>query len=175
MKILRLLLAVFGLASGVLLSAADTPAKAPLVDVVYVSPEKFTDVKDSYSNYSDKIRDEYLDLLRKHIESSAKNYIPTGQHLALRVTDVDMAGDFEPWRGPNLMDVRIIKDIYPPRIKLEFTLTDAEGKILKQGQRDLTDISFLFGINAYFPEDEMRYEKPLIDAWYDKEFGRLKN
>jgi hypothetical protein len=175
MKILRLLFAVIGLASGTLLRAADTPAKASLVDVVYVSPEKFTDVRDSYNDDNEKIRDEYLDLLRSHIESHAKYYIPAGQHLALRITDVDMAGDFEPARGPNFSDIRIIKDIYPPRIKLEFTLTGADGKVLKQGARDIVDTEFLFGINAYFPDDQMRYEKALIDTWLNRELGRLKN
>ncbi len=175
MKILRLLLAVFGLASGALLRAADTPAKASLADVVYVSPEKFTDVRDSYNSDNEKIRNEYLDLLRSHIESYARYYIPAGQHLALRITDVDMAGDFEPARGPNFSDIRIIKDIYPPRIKLEFTLTGADGKILKQGTRDVVDTEFLFGINSYFPDDPVRYEKALIDTWLNREFGRLKN
>jgi hypothetical protein len=174
MKILRLLLAVLGLASGGALRAADTPAKASLVDVIYINPEKFTDVKDSYFG-NDKVRDEYLDQLKQHIVSHAKYYIPAGQHLALRITDVDMAGDFEPARGPNFMDIRIIKDIYPPRIKLEFTLTDASGKVLKEGQRKLTDLEFLLGINSYFPDDDLRYEKPLIDTWFGEEFGRVKN
>src|SRR5580704_11045367 len=169
MKTLRLLFAVFGLASGGALRAADT-TPAPRVDVVYVDPEKFTDVTDSF-NSPDKGRDEHLSDLKEHIEKRANKYIPAGQHLALRITDVKMAGNFEPWRGPRFDDIRIIKDIYPPRINLEFKLTDANGKILKEGKRHLTDINFLSTINMYFPDDTLRYEKQLLDDWFRNEMG----
>ncbi len=164
MKTLRLLFVVLGLASCGALRAADAKP-APRVDVVYVNPEKVTDVKDSaYS--TDKGRDEYLSNLKEHIESKVDKYIPAGQHLALRITDVDMAGDFEPQRGPRFDDVRIIKDIYPPRVNLEFKLTDANGKVLKEGERKISDINFMATINNYFPDDTLRYEKQLLDDWF---------
>ncbi len=174
MKILRFLPLVSLLAAGAALRAADTPtASTSLVDVIYVHPENFTDVKDtSYGN--DRVRDEYLAELKQHIESEAKHYIPAGDHLTLRITDVKMAGDFEPWRGPNFIDVRIVKSIYPPRINLEFSLTDTGGKVLKQGQEHVTNLSFLDEINIYFPDDPLRYEKALIDYWFRHEFSRLK-
>lgn len=175
MKTLRYLPAIFALAACAGLRAADMPAAkpAPPVDVTYVQPEKFTDVKDSYFA-NDKVRDEYLGELKQHIESKAKDYLPTGWHLAVRVKDVDMAGDFEPWRGPQYDDIRIVKDIYPPRIKLEFTLTNAAGKVVKQGERNLTNLSFLEEINIYFPDDHLRYEKALLDSWLRQDFGGLK-
>jgi hypothetical protein len=172
MKTFRFLLAILGLASGVGLRADDTKP-APRVDVVYVNPEKFTDVKDNYY-FRDEGRDEYLGDLKEHIEKRANKYIPEGQHLALRITDVDMAGDFEPQRGPRFEDVRIIKDIYPPRINLEFKLTDANGKVLKEGVRKISDINFLSEINDYFPDDTLRYEKKLLDDWFYNEFGEAK-
>jgi hypothetical protein len=172
MKTTHLLLAVLGLASCVAVRADDTKP-ASRVDVVYVNPEKFTDVKDNYY-FTDEGRDEYLSTLKQHIETHANKYIPAGQHLALRVTDVKMAGDFEPWRGPNAENVRIIKDIYPPRINLEFKLTDANGKVVKEGVRKLTDMNFLSEINDYFPDDTLRYEKKLLDDWFYNEFGEVK-
>jgi hypothetical protein len=172
MKTLHLMLAVLGLAPCVALRATDaTPA--PRVDVVYINPEKFTDVRDAFHG-TDKGRDEYLSILKEHIETQANNHIPAGQHLALRITDVKMAGDFEGWRGPKFDDVRIIKDIYPPRINLGFKLTDANGKTLKEGERHLTDIDFLATGNSYFPDDTLRYEKQLLDDWLRNEFGLVK-
>ena len=38
------------------------------------------------------------------------------------VTNIDVAGDIESWRGPGRCDVRIMKDTYPPRIDLSFRL-----------------------------------------------------
>jgi hypothetical protein len=174
MKIFHVLLAVLSVASCVALRADDAKPAPPRVDVVYVNPEKFTDVKNSYVG-SDEVRDEYLGMLKEHIETHADKYIPAGQHLALRITDVKMAGDFEPWRGPSFDDIRIIKDIYPPRINLEFKLTDANGKTLKEGGRHLIDTNFMSPRNFYFPDDALRYEKQMLDDWFRNEFGHAKN
>jgi hypothetical protein len=171
MKILHLLLAVFGVAACGALRAADTPA--PLVDVVYVHPENFTDVKEAYVT-TDRQRDEYLKELKENIQDEAHNYIPAGQHLVLNITDVDMAGEFEQWHGPRFDEVRIVRDIYPPRVNLEFKLTDATGKVIKQGERKITDIQFMDKPNTYFPDDPLRYEKKLLDDWFYDEFGPVK-
>jgi len=173
MKTFRFLLAALGLAAcGA--CANETMSAQPRVDVVYVNPEQFTDVKDSFAD-TGRFRDEYLGDLKEHIEKQANKYISSGQHLALRITDVKMAGDFEPQRGPRFEDVRIIKDVYPPRINLEFKLVDAGGKTLKEGARKITDINFLATINPYFPDDTLRYEKKLLDDWFRDEFGEAKN
>ena len=156
------------------LRGADTAAKpAPPVEVNFVHPEKFTDVKDSYVS-EDNVRDELLNELKQHIQSHIKDYLPAGWHLVVNVTNVDMAGEFEPWRGPEFDDIRIVKDVYPPRINLNFKLTDAAGKVVKQGERHLTNLSFLDEINVYPPEDHLRYEKALLDSWFRNEFGELK-
>ena len=174
MKTLHFLLVVLGLASCGALRADDTKPDTPRVDVVFVNPEKFTDVRDSYSD-TGRFRDERLGELKEHIEKYANKYIPDGQHLALRITDVKLAGDFEPQRGPSFEDVRIIRDIYPPRINLEFKLTDANGKVLKEGERKISDINFLATINPYFPDDTLRYEKKLLDDWFRNEFGEAES
>jgi len=50
-----------------------------------------------------------------------------------------MAGEFETWRGPQACSVRVMLDIYAPRIRLEFRLTDRDGKVVSAGPRDLRD------------------------------------
>ena len=51
----------------------------------------------------------------------ANEVLPAGQTLTVTFTDIDLAGDFEPWRGGQAMDIRIVKDVYPPRMDLEST------------------------------------------------------
>jgi hypothetical protein len=172
MKKPLILLVVLGLAACAALRAADA-APAPLVEVVYDHPEKFTDVRDGDPG-TDRGRDEYLRQLKENIEANAGKYIPAGQHLLLHITDVKMAGDFEPWRGPSFSDVRVIRDIYPPRVKLEFKLVDANDKTIKESKREITDMDFLEEINSYFPDDTLRYEKQLLDDWFRNEFGLAK-
>jgi hypothetical protein len=149
-----------------------TPANAR-VEVVFFEPEKYTDVRDSF-NSDDPTRTGYLDQLRDYIVQQARYYVPEGQKLYVTFTDIDMAGDFEPWRGPRFDDVRIIKDIYPPRINLSFRLVDAEGNIIKQGQRELKDLAFQMRITSAFQDDPLRYEKSLLDDWMREDLPRVK-
>ena len=88
--------------------------------------------------------------------------------LKITVTDVDLAGEFEPWRGSP--DVRVVRDIYPPRIVLEFKRLAADGTVLQSGRRELSDPAFMER-GARGAAEPLRYEKGLIDDWVRREFG----
>ncbi len=143
------------------------------VEVIYVNPEKFTDVKDSDFG-TDRQREDILALLKEFIVERAGKLLPEGQALAVTITDVDMAGDFEPWRGAKFGDVRIVKDVYPPRIDLTFKVTDASGAVVKEGAQKLRDMSFQMSASPAFSSDSLRYEKALLDGWLRNEFPKGK-
>lgn len=147
------------------------PVKGPSsVEVTYFEKEKFTDVKDGWSG-TDRGRDDTLATLKEYITQRATKNLSAGQKLAITITDVDLAGDFEPWRGSQWMDVRVVKDIYPPRINIMFRLTDSEGKILKEEKRELIDTSFLMSLGtAAFRDDPLRHEKQMLSDWINNEF-----
>jgi hypothetical protein len=166
-----LLTALLGALPALASHAAETRTIAR-ADVAFFEPQKFTDVKDSYMG--DFERTTYLDGIRDHLLEQAKYYVPEGHHLSVTFTDIDMAGDFEPWRGPRWDDVRIVKDIYPPRIQLAFRLTDAQGNVVKEGKRDLRDLAFMMKINMSFRDDPVRHEKALLDDWLRSEFPRVR-
>ena len=150
------------------------PVKGPSrVEVVFFEPEKFTDVRDAYMG-SDKGRDSTLELLKDYLTMSGVRGLLPGQKLAITFTDVDLAGDFEPWRGGQWGDVRIVKDIYPPRISLAFRLTDAAGAVVNEGKRDLRDMAFMMKLTMGFRDDALRHEKALLDDWLSAEFHRAK-
>ncbi len=173
MKTLRLFLtAVFGLAAAGAIRAADDAKPAPRAEVIFSHPEKFTDVKDDAIG-TEKGRDATLGLIREYLVQQAAYYVPEGEKLTITVTDVDLAGDFEPWRGPNFQDVRIVKDIYPPRIDLAFKLSDAGGKALKEGKRELRNLAFTMDISIN-RDDPLHFEKTLLDDWLRRDFKRVK-
>lgn len=140
------------------------------VAVNFQDPAKFTDVRDS--DMGDYERTTYLDSLREHLIEKARPLIPEGSKLTVTFTDIDMAGDFEPWRGPRFGDIRIVKDIYPPRLVFTFQVTDAAGRVVKEGKRDLRDLAFLSKINMSFRDDPVRHEKGLLDDWLRDEFPK---
>ncbi|MGC4072763.1 MAG: DUF3016 domain-containing protein [Nibricoccus sp.] len=143
------------------------------VEVVYVNPEKFTDVKTSEIGL-ERDRDHILAQIKDFLVERATKQVPEGQKLVISISDIDLAGDFEPWRGPQFTDVRVVKDLYPPRVNLSFKLTDASGTVVEEGERQLRDLSFQMTATPAFSSDSLRYEKALLDNWLRDEFPKSK-
>lgn len=107
--------------------------------------------------------------LGDYLRRRAERLLPAGQQLDVTIDDIKLAGDFEPWRGPDMQDVRFMKDIYPPRIDLHFRLTGASGATLREGSAKLRDLAYL---QHALPNDSdpLRYDKRMIGDWLRAEF-----
>ena len=170
MKTKLLLTALLGLVAATAAPAAKADKPASPVEVTFIAPENFTDAKEGALD-SARGRDALLDQLKAHLVTTAAQYLTTGQRLEIKVTDVDLAGDFEPWHGSTFNDIRIVKDIYPPRINLEFRLLGADGKVVSEGKRQLRDLGYL--LTATLPaSDPLRYDKQVLSDWLRQEFKR---
>jgi hypothetical protein len=152
-----------------LFAGAATLASAAGATVEFVNPEKFTDAGRSYSPGE---RGGNLGQLKDHLIERAGKLLPAEQKLSVTVTDVDLAGDFDK-RQSIANEVRIVKEVYPPRIKLTFRLEGADGALLKEGSRDLRDMNFMQG-NLRYKGEALGYEKELIDDWLRREFPKPK-
>lgn len=169
---LQMLLAATTLLGMPAMAAAATPpaatATAANVTVTYDQPEKFTETRKLRSLAPTRLDDGYLKTLKTYIETRAGKMLPPGERLDIVVTDIDRAGSFEPWRRGAMQEVRIIKDIYPPRIDLHFRLLDANGKVIREGARKLRDPGFMSSGGVTSSNDNLRYEKALLDRWLRK-------
>lgn len=72
-----------------------------------------------------------------------------------------------------MQDVRIVKDIYPPRFLFRFVIQDDAGKVLKEGERRLTDLGFMQRLTID-RQDHLRYEKDLLGDWLRSELRRKR-
>src|SRR5712691_851762 len=117
---------------------ATASGPAARIAVVFVQPQHFTDVKYSKAEQNTVA---LLRELHKFMCKMGERYVPAGMQLEIKVTDIDLAGDFEPWCGPQFAYVRITRNIYPPRISLEFRLTDGSGSVVRAGKREVSDIA----------------------------------
>lgn len=153
-----------GLAGACLFLVAAVAAAAPALTVTFVHPERYADA--SYSSFSgEKARAEVQRDIEQHLRRLAER-LPPGDALSIDVLDIDLAGRFEPARAA---DVRIVRDIDWPRIKLHYVLS-RDGRTVAEGEDRLADMSFLMAINRYPGDDRLRYEKAMLDAWFDRRF-----
>jgi hypothetical protein len=172
MKTLRLFSAVLGLVTAAALHAADTSTPPSRIAVIFDHPDKFTDVKDSEPP-TDHGQDAIMATLRNYLVMKTSQIIPEADKLTITFTDIDLAGDFEPWRGPQWSGVRIVKDIYPPAFKFTYEVTDPSGKVVKGGTESLRDGGFQFR-SVIDNNDPLRYEKAVLNDWAQSTLTRLK-
>ncbi len=157
------LIAAAVLAAGVLTSAADQQSN---VAVSFHESDKFTDARAHFGGGTDK---GYLKMLSSHIEKEAGRRLAPGQKLEVIVSDVDLAGDYLP-SGSTSQDVRVIREIYIPRIRLSFKLLDEHGKVINEGERRLSDMDFMNDLRLAGRNDPLFYDKNLLSDWINKEF-----
>jgi len=151
--------------------AAAADESVSRVSVAFVEPEKFTDAR---RTELEPTSSGILRELEKFLIETGARYVPEGMRLNIRVTNVDLAGNFELFHGPQADQVRITKGLYPPHIVLEFEVVDSTAKVVKSGKRDLTDIDYQ--LRSFYPrEDYLRYEKDILRDWLRAEFSDLKN
>jgi len=138
------------------------------VSVQWNDPAKFTEIRQSTNRFEAE-RGDWVQQLARYVQTSAAKPLQAGQTLEVTLVDVKRAGDYEPWHGPRGRDIRIMRDIYPPRITLQYTLKDSSGRIIDEGDARLSDSGYLHNIGLKSDTDPLRYEKRLIDDWVKRQ------
>lgn len=140
------------------------------ISVNFINPENFTDVALSGAN-TDNTRQYLMAKLRDYLVSLGSEKLPGGSRLTVDILDIDMAGRFEPWQTPQLINTRFIRDIYPPRIKLHYVLADTQGNTLADADDTLSNLTYLQNADpGFINNDPLRYEKTLLRRWFEQRF-----
>jgi Protein of unknown function (DUF3016) len=130
---------------------------------------RFTDARDGLLG-SPRGTANLLAEIDRYLHTAGERYVPAGLTLDVWITNIDLAGEFEPWRDPQFDRVRVMRDIYPPRFTLEFRLTDAGGAIVKEGRRVLLEQLYM-STAALNDGEPLYYDKLLLGDWLRREFA----
>ena len=142
-----------------LLAAAGAATAGVTVD--YVKPDEFLDMPRSPQD-----REQVLREITRHFNKLAEE-LPAGQNLKVTVTDIDLAGREEPRRWA-MDDIRIMRGGADwPTMKLSYTL-EQNGQVVRSGEESLKNMMYQQRINRYSSGDALRYEKQMIDDWFQK-------
>lgn len=142
------------------------------VSIELVDPESFTDF--SVSGLDERRTESiFMGEWERFAELDANRLVPSGHTLHLKVTDIDMAGDIQPWRNRHNADIRYVEQIYPPRMNFHFTLKNAEGDVVAEGEERIRDMNFMFGFNTRFRTyNSFQYELSMLADWLRRDLPK---
>lgn len=144
------------------------PDDGGAVSVSWTDPAQFGEIKFSGNRWESK-RGTWVADLAEYVRDESAQRLSRGQTMQITITDIERAGRYEPTARASLDDIRIVKDIYPPRMSLTYTLKGPDGQVLAEGARKLVDHGFLNG-SSLSNSDPLRYEKRMVDDWLRREF-----
>ena len=161
------------LGAGLLVVAGATSAgvSAATVSVTFVHPETFTDAGHSRGRATQRELAVLQKDLQQHLQRLADRKLAASDTLQVEVLDIDLAGDFQPVRWASFSDVRVVRDIASPRITLRYTAQQGD-RVVTGPEEQLSDMNFLWSHNRYSSGDRLRYEKPMLDKWFEVRFGK---
>ena len=137
------------------------------VRIEFVRPERFTDfrIQNRGEIQSSKI---FSGEMIRYLAPAVARRFP-GATLSLRFTDIDLAGRYEPWRGPQFNDIRFIRDDTGPlKLFFDYQLTDSKGKVLASGPKRIVDVDFQRRFMIYANTGlgaSLSYEKLELRDW----------
>ncbi len=143
-------------------------AYAATSEVTWTDYKKYRDI-DSGDESRKHFRERTFSNFEKHFAKLAER-LPEGQVLKIDVTDVDLAGDTH---AGGIDRLRIVKEIYFPRMNFSYQLVNADGSVKKDDTVVLKDMSFMMSSNLKYRHNSLGYEKKMLDDWFFKTFKEL--
>jgi hypothetical protein len=135
-------------------------------DVTWANPSEYSDI-DAGNNSRKSFQAKVFGSLGKHFGTLSKK-LPEGQTLKVEVTDLDLAGQV---RYGVMNEIRVIKDIYIPRISFTYQLLSVDKSVISEDSVKLKNIGFMHGsAGRNMHHDEFKHEKRMLDKWFNKTF-----
>ena len=158
-KLLSIVIATTMLITSPLTLAADS-------EVTFTDSDKYRDIRNGNNGTKKSFEDRVFKTLEEHYAKLAEG-LPKDQKLIIDVTDIDLAGDIN-IGGVN--QVRVVKNVYFPRIKFSYNLVDSSGETIVASEVNLKDMNFMTGNHLRYKNDFLGYEKKMLDDWFRSEF-----
>lgn len=149
-----------------LLALSVSAAMAGEAEVTFKEPEKYTDIRpanDSRARFQERVLTKFEGFFKELAAT-----LPEGYKWQVTVTDIDLAGDVDYFAAGAGQAIRIVKDIYSPAIRFNYTLTDATGKEVAAGEERLRDMGFMQKISSTVKTQEFEYEQRMLKDWFTK-------
>lgn len=137
------------------------------VKVNWLNPEKFSDIRPATGTR--KVYQERVMKAFDKIFGELTEKLPAGYSLDISVKDLDLAGDVNPMYRIDNTDIRVIKDIYFPRMKIDYVLFDQNKQPIRQeSDVKIKDMGFMTSSHIGYQNREFVYEHEMLKKWFNK-------
>lgn len=152
---------------GVLMLSAlvGTAAIAGEVKVEYKDYKKFTDIKPASETRGSFEKRTMASFDKIFADLAGK--LPEGYSWNVVVTDIDLAGDVNHMFTQTGQQIRVIKEIFIPRINFSYTLLD-QNKVVVAEEKDLKlkDMGFMTRISGARADRPFEHERSMLERWF---------
>lgn len=133
--------------------------------LIWHEPDQYTDIREGFES-RDAFREQLFSDFESIFAELAKG-LPEGTLLEVTVTDLDLAGEVSLMHRFAWRDIRVLKDIYFPRMSFRYTLKDRDQRLLLSGSEDLKDMGFLSSWGR-FGMTRFSFEERMLRSWFRK-------
>jgi hypothetical protein len=161
---------IYGVLAFTAMSCGLAASAQAAVQVSFDNPDRYTDAETRRVASGPDLQPT-LQGVEGQFKTLSDRYLGPDQVLKVEVLDIDLAGRYEPWR-PFSPDVRVMRAVDWPRIKLRYSLENKAG-VLASGDETLRDMDYLRHVNVNYAADPLRYEKAMISKWFLTRLGRF--
>lgn len=149
------------------LLALALPASAANLSVAFVRPERYTDAGYASALASERERGELQREIEQHLQRLAERSLPASDALMIEVLDIGPLGAIS---LPQQLRRAGRARGHPSRIKLRYTLRRGD-QVIASAEEHLSDMNFLMPRMRYASGDRLRYEKAMLDDWFQREIS----
>lgn len=161
-KLNRIQKLVLSVAASLTLAGTAYAGEAKLT---WQEPDQYTDIREGNES-RDAFREKLFSDFELIFADLAKR-LPEGTLLEVTVTDLDLAGEVNFMHRLAWRDIRVLKDIYFPRMSISYTLKDRDQRLLLSGREDIKDMGFLSSWGR-FGMTRFSFEERMLRSWFKK-------
>ncbi len=129
--------------------------------------DEFTDI-----HAGSEFKERFQERLTKEFEavfSAFAKKLPDGYELNIDVTDIDLAGDARPGQWMYGQQIRVMREIYWPRMNFSYTLKNAKQEIIISGKEELRDMDYLHRFRIPSGNTTFEFEEKMLQDWFKKQ------
>ncbi len=144
--------------------ASQVSAFAGEAKVSWQEPEKYTDIR-----ASNESRDSFKERVFKEFNamfSTMAKKLPDGYQMEITVTDLDLAGDVNSMYSRQGRDIRVVKELYWPRMSFSYTLRNEKNEVVASAKEDVKDMNFMMSAGIHSNVSSFDYEEKMLNDWF---------